>query len=339
MNFEIGHLDMLESPPSGRVLTLNSATTSQSLILNELQKDTEELQDKLKLNNRRLLLFETENNKLIEEKNKFFFELQNSNEKFILLSEKESFLESENKDLRNTHAILSEKNQALKQINQSQLLDLKRFTKFHLKIQNVIKPYINQLKTTVLNLKNELQISNKLNEELQMSLKYSQQSHQSESFQLKSKIASLETDKIQTIANYEEQIHSFSKEIIHLEQQVDDLNQESSRLKKSVEFKNYFENELIKFKRIHQDDQKEISTLKEHLTSLNLSATDAKQKAQESFEKNQSIESELMNKERLLEATRLQLVKTIDHSELLTERLNRLEKLNLNLSQQMQPTT
>ena len=38
----------------------------------ELYKENEELTNKLKLNYRRLLLFETENNRLLEEKNKLF---------------------------------------------------------------------------------------------------------------------------------------------------------------------------------------------------------------------------------------------------------------------------
>ena len=90
MDFEIGHLDIIaaDTEPQKRGVTKFENLNSQSLVLNELQKDTEELQAKMKLNNRRLLLFETENNKLIEEKNKYFLEMQNLFEKNQLFTEK-----------------------------------------------------------------------------------------------------------------------------------------------------------------------------------------------------------------------------------------------------------
>lgn len=342
MDFEIGHLDIEESQPTRNHYqplpshNSNNTLNSQSIILNELQKETEELQNKLKLNNRRLLLFETENSKLIEEKNKFYFEMQNAIEKANLLHEKVTHLESENTDLRSTHTILSEKNQALKKINETQLIELKRFSKFHIKIQNVIKPYVTQLKNSVIALKEENKRSLSLNETLAAEIQTLKQQHQTDIFQLNLKITSLENDRRQTITNYEEQIHSFSKEIIRTEQLLNDANQEVNRLKKAVEFKNYFENELIKFKRIHQDDQKQISELNESLNKMITTTNSQSEQFLETNAKLHSTELELQNKELLLEATRAQLEKTINHSEALSERLIRLEKLNLNLSQQMQ---
>ena len=76
MEFEFKDLEMIEAEKS---LSHQSTQAEpninlpNSLILNELHKENEELQNKLKLNYRRLLLFESENNKLIEEKNKLFF--------------------------------------------------------------------------------------------------------------------------------------------------------------------------------------------------------------------------------------------------------------------------
>lgn len=336
MDFEIGHLDMLDSAPSARETQSTQILNSHSLILNDLQKETEELQNKLKLNNRRLLLFETENNKLMEEKNKFFFEMQNLTERNKILIEKMQSLESENTDLGEAHSLMSEKNQSLKAINHSQLLDLKRFTKFHLKIQNVIKPYINQLKNSNNELKHNLSRSEQNVEELKQALQHAQQSRAQEVHELNSKLNSMEKDKRHTIANYEEQIHSFSKEIIRLESLSTDSMNEVSRLKKAVEFKNYFENELIKFKRIHEEDQREILSCKEKITSVSIQFDQLNETSSMAFEKLKSTETELMNKEQLLETTRSQLANTIERSDLLTERLGRLEKLNLNLSQQMQ---
>ena len=170
MEFEIGHMDMLTTETTFEKITHENRHSPthlpQSLILNELQKEAEELQNKLKLNNRRLLLFETENNKLLEEKNKLFFETQQTLEKQQIITEKIEALEIENEKLESENDLLHEKNKSFHQINQTQLSELKRFTKFHLKIQNVIKPYIQQLKSTVSDLKQELQQTNKNNSDL-----------------------------------------------------------------------------------------------------------------------------------------------------------------------------
>ncbi len=345
MEFEIGHLDIItaDSEPQQRH-TANYAAkfenlNSQSLVLNELQKDTEELQAKMKLNNRRLLLFETENNKLIEEKNKYFFEMQNLFEKNQLFAEKAAEHEQQMSAFHAEIAFLEEKNKTFEKINLSQSSELKRFTKFHLKIQNVIKPYLQQLKTTCSEQKEQLSKAQNLNLQLKTHLADSTQKFQGTQQALNEKIAGMEQDKTRTIATYEEQIHSFSKEIIHLEQQNEDLAKDVARLKKACEFKNYFENELIKFKRIHEDDQRETLSLKDKLNSVEVRLIESEQAAGASLEKLKLSENQLHHSTQMLEAAREQLLRSLDNAQLLTERLARLEKLNLNLSQQMHPTT
>lgn len=338
MEFEIGHLDMINSsdhlPSTSRS---SPSTISGSLILNELQKETEELQSKLKLNNRRLLLFETENNKLIEEKNKLFFEMQNTMEKNQLIVEKISSLEDENSDLLETNELLREKNKTTSQINETQLSELKRFTKFHLKIQNVIKPYIQQLKSSNESLVLELQSAQLQVSQLKTQNSDLEQRLRDENEFFSHKINSMEMDKNQTITCYEEQIHSFSNEINRLQQSNEDYHKEVGRLKKAVEFKNYYENELIKFKRVHEDDQRELMVLNEKLNAISVKLTEKEHIVSVQLDQHKSMESNLHSVQHVLESTRQQLLKQIDHASILTERLARLEKLNLSLSQQMQP--
>lgn len=341
MDFEIGHLDIIaaDTEPQKRGVTKFENLNSQSLVLNELQKDTEELQAKMKLNNRRLLLFETENNKLIEEKNKYFFEMQNLFEKNQLFTEKATENEQQILGFLAEISFLEEKNKTFEKINLTQSSELKRFTKFHLKIQNVIKPYLQQLKTLCSEQKDHLSKTQNLNLQLQSHLADSEQKHQNIQLILSEKISGMEQDKSRTISVYEEQIHSFSKEIIHLEQKNEDLAKEVARLKKACEFKNYFENELIKFKRIHEEDQREILSLKDKINSAEVRLIGSEQTSGASLEKLKNSENQLHHSTQMLEASREQLLRSLDHSQLLTERLARLEKLNLNLSQQMHLTT
>ena len=339
MEFEISHMDMLDTTASEPSYESRNPLqhVPQSLILNELQKEAEELQNKLKLNNRRLLLFETENNRLIEEKNKLFFETQQSLERQQIVVEKIAALEVENEKIGSENDLLHEKNKSFSQINQAQLSELKRFTKFHLKIQNVIKPYIQQLKATVVNLKQEIQHTKKTNHDLTVKNLELNQKLSAESEFFKAKWSSAEKDRNQMTASYEEQIHSFSKEIIRLEQENDDFAKEVGRLKKSVEFKNYFENELIKFKRLHQTDQQEMLTLSQKYSTLQTQLSEKEQLLSMEREHLKSTDTKLQNTEIVLESTRNQLTRQIEHSKTSSERLARLEKLNLNLSQQMQP--
>lgn len=343
MEFEMGHLDIIQVDADKNKNLRHSSEfngiSSQSIVLNELQKETEELQNKLKLNHRRLLLFETENNKLIEEKNKLFFETQNLFEKNQLLTEKNTELLNQFLDYQKQNELLNEKNESFLKINLNQARELKRFTKFHLKVQNSVKPYLQKLKDTCYELKTEL---SKTHEENQHLLNHNNKlltQIESQQVFVTQKINSMEIDKNQTITSYEEQIHSFSKEIIHLEQLKDDYAKEIARLKKAVEFKNYFENELIKFKRIHEDDQREILELKNIITQLDVKVIASEQQSSECLEKLKSTENQLLNTSQLLETTRDQLTKNLDHSNTLTERFSRLEKLNLNLSQQMHQKT
>ncbi len=342
MDFEMSNLEMIESTstqnPSHAVSGSLSTTLPQSLILNEISKENEELQVKLKLNYRRLLLFETENTKLMEEKNKLFFEMQNYFEKNQLLAERNIELEKDNESYDTQQQLLNEKVYTLEKINSSQLVEIKRFSKFHLKIQNIVKPFIEQLKSQVLTLKQELSRSQKLYQHLTSAQDDLQKRFDALATQRATEQKIYQNEKTNLIATYEEQIHSFSKEILHLQNSDEEKSKEISRLKKAIEFKNYFENEVIKFKRIHEEDQACISQLQQAKSALEIKTQDQEQSlAQVKIEASQ-IKVRLEEKESTLEVTRHQLSKQIDESILMNERLNRLEKLNNQLSREMQPT-
>ncbi|MBC7464725.1 MAG: hypothetical protein H7256_01930 [Bdellovibrio sp.] len=337
MDFEMTNFEMIEShsshSPSPPV-----ASPPQSLILNEIHKENEDLQVKLKLNYRRLLLFETENNKLMEEKNKYYFEMQNYFEKNQLLTERNNELEKENQEFESRLQLLNEKVYTIQKINESQLVEIKRFSKFHVKIQDVVKPFILQLKTQLTQAKQELTRSLKLNQQLQIAQEELLKKHAALATQRQAEVQINQNEKTNLISTYEEQIHSFSKEILGLQNKLDEKEKEVSRLKKSIEFKNYFENELIKFKRIHEEDQTQLNMLIQAKTILELQLqTQASAFAQLKIESAQ-VKNRFEEKEMTLESTRHQLSKQIDDAVLLNERLNRLEKLNNQLSREMTPT-
>lgn len=343
MDFGLKDLEILDSPanlssfeqPHSNTQPTSSLTANNSLILNEIHKENEELQNKLKLNYRRLLLFETENNKLIEEKNKFFFEMKNYSEQNKIFAEKNQQLENENTALENTLHLQKEKIEALDKINNSQLSEIKRFSKFHLKIQNTVKPYIIQLKKQVQQLQSEL-----------TGLTWAHQSLETERNSLFKKLQnnqafhSAEVDKLnnekqEIILAYEQQIQSLSQEILTLQTQNEDSHKEISRLKKAVEFKNYFENELIKFKRIHEEDQQKIHNLQQMKATAETQILQKSEELAQTQIRNSQMALDLDEKNTMLDVTRRQLTQQLDQNVVLNERLNRLEKLNNQLSREM----
>jgi hypothetical protein len=341
MDFEIKDVEILEADSFAKN-SLRGHTTSEtntnfpnSIILNELHKENEELQNKLKLNYRRLLLFETENNKLIEEKNKLFFETQNYVEKNQILVEKNETLEKQYNQSETAQKMMAEKMASFDKINKTQMIEIKRFSKFHAKIQEVVKPFIVQLKKEIVELKTQLIQSQKINSNLTHTYQEFSKKADIENHQKSNEILSLNAEKNAMMQNYEEQIHSFSKEIIDLQGKNQDLVHEVTRLKKSVEFKNYFENEVIRFKRTHEEDQKHINDMASRKAAADARILILEQSLMEHKTTAMQAQNKSTDLEMNLEATRTQLSKKIDEISLSNERLARLEKLNNHLSLEM----
>lgn len=339
MEFEIKDLDILDAEKSlnqqNKFTDEATAVMSNSIILNELHKENEELQNKLKLNYRRLLLFEAENNKLIEEKNKLFFEAQNFNHKNQILAEKNIELEKQHSHVENNNKLLLEKVASYEKINRTQMIEIRRFSKFHDKIQNVVKPFIMQLKKQIIDLKNELSHSQQININLTNTYKEFCKKIELELSQKTNEITTLYAEKNSLIQTYEDQIHSFSKEILNLQGRNEDAYKEISRLKKSVEFKNYFENEVIRFKRTHEEDQNKVNDLAQKKSSAEARVMTLEQSLLDTRSEASAAKNKVADLEMNLEITRAQFSKKIDELNLANERLARLEKLNNQLSLEM----
>ena len=339
MDFEFKDLEIIEAEKSLKyqteTLTENPTNMQNSLILNELHKENQELQNKLKLNYRRLLLFESENNKLIEEKNKLFFEAQNYFQKSQMLVEKNEELEKLYLRADNDFKMITEKVATFEKINRTQFQEIRRFSKFHAKIQDVVKPFILNLKKQVQELKGELVMMNKINGNLTSTYKEFSRNFELELDQKSMELTTLHAEKNGLIQTYEEQIHSFSKEILELQGKHEDSVKEIFRLKKAVEFKNYFENEVVRFKRTHEEDQTALNGLNQKKSAAEARILTLEQTLQETRLQASTAQNKASDLEMNLEVTRGQFSKKIDELTLVNERLARLEKLNNQLSHEM----
>lgn len=340
MEFSLDHLEIIQTQAQSNLPQTqdikhsiqNHALQKQSSILDDLTTQIEDLQNKLKLNYRKLLLFETENEKLIQEKNKLYFDVKNSQEKFELLAERNEKLENYNNELESAYKLSHEKYLSFEKLCQTQSVDLNRLTKFHVKIKDIIKPYVQSLKNQIETLNKSLADSQKmsstfekLNSENILQIQYLKQN-------IEQQQQKFEAEKTNFIQSYEEQIHFLSKEIVQYQQKNEILQSEIFKQKKMNENKNFIENELIKFKRLQEEDQNTISNLK--IQKIQLENTQNSFKNENSDLKNQFTllqnENHLLSQN--LNATRLQLNQKIDEIEKMHLRLKMLEKLNSNLS-------
>ena len=340
MEFEINDLEIID-PVSNTVSRENTTTgkdqihIQNSMILKELHAENEELQAKIKLNHRRLLLFETENNRLVEEKNKLFFEVQDYLQKNQMLVEKNDELTRQNTAATGAEKLLLEKMQTLENINQTQYTEIKRFSKFHAKIQEVVKPLVTRLKDQLTETRDELNRSQKMNSHLNGVLHDLKHTTEIELAKRDHTIGQLTAERNGLTQTYEEQIHSFSKEILALQSQNEEQEKEITRLKKVTEFKNYFENEVIRFKRTHEEDQQAIRELSQKKANGDTRLLSVEQSLLESRSEAAQLKARFNEVESTLEVTRDQLTKKIDELSNCYERLSRLEKLNTQLSLEM----
>lgn len=342
MDFELKHLDMIQSDfcdshrpsnttPSTQRNSTHS-TSNNSLVLDDLTGQIEDLQNRLKVNYKKTILYETENQKLIQQKNTLFFENKELKEKAELVFEKNKKLIAYNNELEIETEKLNHLNEVSTKLIETQKIDLSRLTKFHLKIKNIIKPYVENLKQKTADLEIQLFQKNKIIDQLEnIKLQYEKTiSTLEQNIQTDQKNYAQEKNLL--IQGYEEQIHFLSKEIVNEQQKTFDLQNENLKLKKQCETKHYIENELIKYKRTHDEQLQIINALK--LKEQDLSQQIMNFKVSESDIRTSQTEliSKSDNLERILEATRQQLNTKLNELEAVHLRLKMLEKLNTNLS-------
>ncbi|MFN3454165.1 MAG: hypothetical protein ACK41T_04340 [Pseudobdellovibrio sp.] len=345
MDFELKHLDMIQSETSapenssqnGRRPAFPSShhqTTIQntSMVLDELYAQVEELQNKIKVNHKKLLLYEAENQKLIQEKNSLYFEHKVTSEHNAILTDKNKKLLKYTEELEIDAEKHSHRIEIAEKLIQTQKTDLNRLSKFHLKVKNIIKPFVDNLKKQNAHLHDEIATKNTLISQHELYQK-----------DLENKISALENEKISLsaqfqsektalIQSYEEQIHFLSKEIVEQQEIALNAQNENLRLKKQCETKLFIENELVKYKRVQDEHIQTINSLRLKENDLKQNLTELNLQASENNTRMTQLTIELDNQTQLLEATRKQLSSKITEIENLNLRLKMLEKLNTSLS-------
>lgn len=333
-DFPNEHNKMPNSNPIGGFsgASAKNSTAENSLILKELFDEMDQLRVKIKLNQRQLLFLESENQRLLQDKNKYFFECKNTSEKLQLILEKNDSLSQSYDALNSKHELLEQKEQALTSLLTTQAIDLQRMSKFYLKIKNVIKPYILNLKTKIAELTDLSTSQRSTIEDLQQNLAESLNRISNLQSDLDNSKKSYQIEKIDIVKNYEDQMHDLAKEIVETKNTEGETRAENQRLKKNLENKYALENELVKYKRdVSELTEKNIQLETAHTKIINaLTST----QNELSLLKQKLIQSESLQEQKTLtlESLRNQLASKLDDVEKMSLRIKMFEKLNLNLS-------
>lgn len=332
MDFELKHLEMVQGDTQSARAQDVTRSIGSSQVLEDLTGQIEELQSKIKVSYRKLLLYETENQKLIQEKNSFFFENKVFAEHNSILIEKNKVLQSTHDEMATSIEKKTLKIEIAEKLIEAQKTDLGRLSKFHEKVKNIIKPFVENLKQQITVLTAENAQKTRLITQLETYQAELQLNITVQAQTIETNANRYAHEKKSLIQSYEEQIHFLSKEIVEQQQRTLDATNENLRLKKQVETKHFVENELVKYKRVQDENIQTVNALRLKENELSRKLTESH--VSESNHKNQmiSMTGEMERQRELLDATRKQLSHKITEVEDLTLRLKMLEKLNSNLS-------
>ena len=312
--------------------TAKNSSAENSLVLKELFDEMDQLREKIKLNQRQLLFLESENHRLLQEKNKYFFESKNTADKLQIVVEKNDSLSQAYDTLNSKHELLEQREQALTSLLTTQGIDLQRMSKFYLKIKNVIKPYILNLKNKITELTELTSNQRTKIDDLQKSLSENLTRVANLQSDLENSKKSYQFEKIDIVKNYEEQMHDLAKEIVEVKNVESETRSENQRLKKNLENKYALENELVKYKR----DVSELTEKNNQLETANAKTVHMLTSVQNelSMLKQKFVQSESLGEQKSMtvESLRSQLASKLDEVEKMSLRIKMFEKLNLSLS-------
>lgn len=318
----------------------------KSSTMENLMSQNDDLMARLKVSIRRLAIVENENLKIQEESRKIKSEFSTITDKMLILQEKEN---SWKKELQKAgqekdHAI--EKAKHIEHTSIQLKAEVERYKKYHDRIKQQVKPYINHLKefargleANVAQLEGELHVHVGITADLRAQLVEMSETYRSQS--------EVQERKIQDMVQfYESHFEKQDIELKDLRLKKEELELQATKLNKTLSRLDLAENELIQIKRKKEDLKerldKEIRQLNGRLQELTkttsyqeIELTDLKQRAVEDEHLIKSQNKKIEDLTQQLEGLRYMWNAKNEENEKLRASLDALEKLNLSLSSKL----
>lgn len=320
---------------------------SRSATFDAVISQNEDLMNRLKVSLKRLAILETENQRLSEEANRSRLTFASVKSQVDVYKEEAQEWRAQVQEKETEIQRLAEIARALDEKSQKQAIELQRFEKFQEKIKAQVKPYLTEMKS-----QNKILTAQKAELEKQVSRKDAQLSQLRDQMgqvvtTSKEQIQLLERNLFETTRAYETQINHYTEEAFSKQNRINDLEDQVFRLQKRVEKMDTVENELVSLQRTYEEItqrykielerlQSEYSNVSRNLSESEILIERFKQDIQSQQNQKFELETRLRNQEDQLDSIRQMWSQKCDELEKMKMSMNALERLNLELSTQLQ---
>lgn len=319
----------------------------RSSTIENLISQNEELMSRLKVTLRRLDNLETENQKLAEVARKEQLRSATLNEQFMVMREKDRMWKKKVDELEQIKENLQEKYLTLQNLYKQSQTQVERHQKYHDRIRNHVKPFVQELKRYSKALEKRLQEGQGQLDQKEAQIADLRHQIIEISKNSKYQIDVLEEKLLSTTDSYERGYQQMFQQVEDVTALNKDLAQKAERLRLFQERADHLENENIEIRRRleksnerHQFNmeaaQEQIKTRTREFSRLSVEHQDAVGKLLEEVETRKSLEKEILDLRHQLDSLRFMWTSKNEENEKLQQGLRALEQLNIELSAKLQ---
>lgn len=345
--FSLPHLDFSNEPTPLTPKTNRPYEVKSTSSFDTLLEQNEETLTKLKISLRKQARYEEEIQKLNSEIQKLTDTNKSLVDEIYILRENESTAKVQIHQLEQTLAIQEEKLAVLVDQGQRMQSEMGRHQKYHDKIKNQVRPYLQQLKEYARSLEiQSQQAEKKLNiKETQLRELRAQMAELSKNS--KAQIEVMHQQQQETIEAYESQLQNLRHDMQTIKAEAEAVSIKNIKLQKSFDRQVELENQLIEITR-SKDTQKEqleaeILRLQEKNNDfhrenqkLQIEHADLQQRVRSDYERIKDLEKNQYDIQHQLESLRYMWNAKNEENDKLKLAMQALEKLNLDLSLKVQ---
>jgi chromosome segregation ATPase len=319
----------------------------RSSTIESLISQNEDLMARLKVTLRRLSLLESENQRLSSENQKEKQSASASLDQLLVMKEKDQLWKNKIDDLEKTNELIQDKLVNIQNAYQVSKSQAERLEKYHDRVRNHVKPFVQELKKYSKSLEARLT-------DLQESLHKKEAQISDANQQIieitknsKYQIENLKKKSWEQTEHFEQLNHQLVQESQQLKELNTSLSEKIERLKYFQERADQLENENIELRRRleasgdrHQADlnaiESKFQAQSSELSTLKVEHHDAKDRLLEEFEHRKQLEKQVFDLRHQLDSLRYMWTAKNDENERLRQSLAALEKLNVDLSAKLQ---
>jgi chromosome segregation ATPase len=319
----------------------------RSSTIENLISQNEELMSRLKVTLRRLAHIENENQRLVAETQKEQMKAATASEQLMIFREKDQIWKIKITELEKAKDIIQEKLITLQNMYTISQAQVERHQKYHDRIKNHVKPFVQELKKYSKSLENKIQgMQGEIDKrEAQISDLRHQIIEISKNSSIQ--IENLERSNWQLSEQYENTLHQLTQSNEELKSSNADLTLKVEKANALQERADQFENETVELKRKIQlmterhefameSAHQQIKERSKEYSYLAVEHQDVVQKLLEEIETRKNLEKQVYDLRHQLDSLRYMWNSKNDENEKLRQSLEALEKLNVDLSAKLQ---